>query len=221
MTPERTPEAVLDELAARSRRARPWLVIGLLLIVGSLAGSIFWLDHLRREAERNYALAQTELEKFKAARDVIDRAQTAPEAERAQILQQGLIEAEKAAAPARPAQTALETLKIDFFLCSGAPAAVSEQARKLLALRPAKAQPWQLRALSAATNAKWNYRLSGNEIRYNPEEEDAADWLVERSAASGISLKKVLTFFPTPGTMSLFLCEGVTPAPAAAPDNQG
>lgn len=123
-------------------------------------------------------------------------------------------------ATAGPVQTPLEQLEVRIFICEGSAANNRTQAEAFRQARPESAtQRWRRDYLSQADNALPQYRLARNEVRYNPEEEQAADQLIQTLRDSfGVEAAKVLTFFPTPGSVSVFFCEGANPP---APPAQG
>jgi hypothetical protein len=181
------------------------------LIVLSLVGTALYLDQLRREAEDKLA-------RYVALRGAVDVAKTAPAGQREAILEGAARLADQASAPAKPAQIPLEQIEVRIWSCEGAPPENQNQADALVKLQvPGSSARWRRENLRAQTNARSNYRLNTNEIRYNPEEEDAADRLQKMVRDTvGVDAVKVLTFFPTPRSVSVFFCNGTPLAPAQA-----
>ena len=202
----------LAELHRRSRRTLTIVVVGMLLIVAFLLATVFRLQSLHRKAE-------DEVTRYKALLDAARGAAAAPAEARGAILRDAVSQADQSAA-ARPPQTPLEQLEVPIWYCADAPAETRAQALALRRLHPAGARGGRpAEVLSAATNAQPIYRLERNEIRYNPAEEDAADRLQRMIRdSSGADAVKVLTFYPTPGSISVFFCQGATLPPLPAPD---
>ena len=218
MGPERRVEDIVADLEKTRRRVRPFLILGLLIIVASLIASIVVLENARREAVWSRDAAQAELRKFQAAEEVIARAKAAPPERRGQILEAGLVGIQQAAAPQRPPQVKLEEMEVRIWICNGAAPENRLQAEALRKLRPAGANGrWRRDYLTAELNARPTFRLGRNEIRYNPTEEDAADRLQRMiREGSGMEALKVLTFFPSPNSISVFFCQGANPPPLSA-----
>lgn len=209
MANETAIEDIVARIDRRARRVLPMLVLGLLAVIASLIVSVIQINEARKDAER-------QLEVAKAALKVIEDAKRArSQTDREEILSKGAEGVEQNSARARPQQVALTALNVDIFVCDGGAATNGVLATAALGLKPeGAAGTWRRRVLSVTSNAKWNYRITGNQLRYNPDEEDAADALLARMrSAGGTPPAKVLTLYPSPGTISLFLCEGVTLAP--------
>ena len=213
--PERSREEIFADLQRMSRRARPFLGLALLIIVLSLVGSIIYLDKLRRDAVASRDDALTELRKFESAARAIEAARRAPSEDRTEILDAAFGRIEREVEAERPAQLPLEQIQVRIWTCQDSAPDNGTHARQLLSLRPANATgPRERNNLGVARNSQPNYRLTGNEIRYNPDEEDAADRLQQMiRQATGVEASKVLTFFPSPGSVSVFFCEGANPGP--------
>ncbi len=172
-----------------------------------LLGAVFRLDRLRRQAE-------SEAAQYKALlRDV----RTALAAGSEPLLRQAVPLANQAATQSRSPQTPLEQLEVAIFVCHDSSPRNRGQAQALQRLRPPEAtKRWPRNYLSVATNASPTYRLVRNEIRYNPAEEDAANRLERLIREAGGEAAKVLTFFPSPNSISVFFCEGANPPPLPA-----
>lgn len=209
---DQVTEEAVAELHRRSRRTLAIVIVGMLLIVAFLLASVFRLQGLRQEAE-------DERDRYKALLDGVRGAEAAPPGERGTILRDVAQQADQSAA-ARPPQTPLEQLEVPIWYCAGAPDDNRAHALALRARHPAGARQGRpVEVLSAATNAQPIYRLARNEIRYNPAEEDAADRLQRMIRdSSGVDAEKVLTFYPTPGSISVFFCQGATLPPPPPPD---
>jgi hypothetical protein len=123
-----------------------------------------------------------------------------------------------ATATAAPVQASLEQLELRIFVCEGSAADNRTQAEAFRQARPqSSTQRWRRDYLSVADNALQQYRLTRNEVRYNPEEEQAADQLVQLLRESlGVEAAKVLTLFPSPNSVSVFFCNGASPLPLPA-----
>lgn len=208
---ERTPETIVAELENRSRRARFFLVVGLSVIILSLIGSAVFLDVLRRQAEASRDEAREELAKYRRSAFIIETAQRAPPEERARILARGVSSIEEAAQTEPPPQQPLGALRLDLFVCAGGDDSNRDLAQQLrVALQGQTAERPVVRTLSRSTNENPIYRVTGIQVRYNPEEEEAADRLVGMLREREVTeVRKILTYFPTPGQLSLFFCEGV------------
>lgn len=213
---ERSIDEVVDDWERAARRLRPFLVAGLILVFASLIGSAVVLNHWLNVAEAETEKARQQLAQSEALREVLERQVAEASGPRRAALEESLQQASEAAAPERPPQVPLDRLEVDIFICAESPRANRDHAIALRARRPASAQrDWERRYVSAERNAQPNYRLVRNEIRYNPDEEDAADALLTTIRDElGADAAKVLTFFPSPNTLSVFFCDGAVPPPA-------
>ncbi|HEX8365033.1 MAG TPA: hypothetical protein VF603_07100 [Allosphingosinicella sp.] len=205
---DRTTDEIIAELTRRSRRFRPFLIIGLLIVLGSLIGSLIYLNILLGEARDAQRSAEGALEAMKdAARETDQSAQ----------LTRAVELASDEAAGDRPPQIPLERIEVQILICTGSPAQNRQRAEALRIARPAgMTGRWRRDYLSPEGNARPNYRLARNEIRYNPGEEDAADRLLQMIRGLGSDAAKVLTFYPSPNSVSVFFCEGTNPPPLPA-----
>ena len=220
--------ATLDHLRGKAGRGR-LLFIGafVAIIVGFIILTVY-LEMERREADAARRVAVDASREANVARDRAVRERNAvvtayreaasamlsPEIDRDKTIEALQFAAETAAAGTVP-QVPLNRLSVTSFFCEESPSANADHARALSAARPAGASAqWGAEPLSVEDNARWNYQLTSNEIRYNPEEENAARQLLAQIRTLGGNANLVLSFFPSPGKVSVFFCNGATPPSA-------
>jgi len=208
------PLQLIEKLERASRRSRPFIIVGLIAIVAAFAAMAVYLNQQKNDAQQREARATARAAQLEEAYRALERGDRAG----AQRLLNGVIQEERqsgaeapAQAPAapRPAQVALDSLRLVYRYCDDANAQVARRALGASDMPRAR-----LARLRVETNAQGLYRLSRNEIRHNPEEEDAAEELrVRLRAATGEDFAKVLTYYPSPGQLNAFFCRGTQPTP--------
>lgn len=104
--------------------------------------------------------------------------------------------------------SAFGAFNIDIFYCEARPA-TEAIARSLLLLRsPRDTGRWRVRALPESINRQPGYGVAANEIRFTPpEERPVAEALSQALAARGITTQLRETSYPTPGYVSVFVCQ--------------
>lgn len=117
--------------------------------------------------------------------------------------------AAQVAALAPQAATGFAAYNVDVFYCAMRQTSAKPLAEAALTLRPGTMQTlWRLRALPDSINQQAGYSISDNQIRYNaPDETQAAQALREALAAKGIQATLHTVSTPTPGYLSLFICQ--------------
>lgn len=200
----------IAELHRRSRRTLLIVAIGTLVVVASLGAAIWRINSLRVKAEQK-------AESYAALLRDVGAASVEP-GQTASLLKQAAPLATQAATQSRPPQIPLEQVEVAIFVCHESSPANRGHSQALQRMRPASAgRGWPRNYVSVTTNAMPVYQLTRNEIRYNPAEEDAADRLQGMIRDSiGVEAAKVLTFFPSPNSVSVFFCDGANP-PKATP----
>jgi len=98
---------------------------------------------------------------------------------------------------------------LDFFYCESTKATSEPIARKALALKTATdTGQWRIRALPESINQQPGYSIRNNIIRFNPtEERKVAETLRQALGAAGIKAKLQEIAYPTPGYISVFICQ--------------
>jgi hypothetical protein len=126
---------------------------------------------------------------------------------------------EEATAPARPSaaietaqaagSAALGSFNIDLFYCDAKRATSEPAARSVLGLKAAgDTGRWRVRSLPESINRQPGYGVTTNEIRFTPpEERPVAEALSKALAARGIASQLRETSYPTPGYVSVFICQ--------------
>jgi hypothetical protein len=108
-----------------------------------------------------------------------------------------------------PSASIYGTFNVDVFYCENQGSKVQQDAERLVGLRGSAPGRWRVRVLRESVNRGSSYRLSGNEIRYNPTEERVAKLLqAEAQAELGLAFELVPTGYPTPSYVSAFVCAG-------------
>lgn len=214
----------IDRIEATSRRWRPFVVGGLLMIVVGIGFLIAWLESERRaekarvaEMEARVATIVRELEADRRARG------SSPHVERA-IAIAGQLPAVISRAP--EAETPITgsgfgAMRFDFLFCQSAGRDARDLAARLAASRPAGAGgEWRARPFAANRNP--DFRFTYNAIRFEesgpgPHERQAAE-LMQRYLRSrfGVEAQLQPTTSNTAGIVSVFLCEGAEEAPLPA-----
>jgi len=222
--------SALARFEASARRSRPYWLLGIAAIVAGFA-ILSWQLHQQklaalRSAEEQRVRADQQTQRADHLQATLSEAATALGAGDRGRLERALQTAQRqtqqigAAAtqqglPAQVAQLPLEQLEVRVWTCAGSP----DENRTLAAQfhdmePPASARRWRESDVSLALNARPNFRLSRNEIRYNPEEAAAADQLQRMIRQSlRVDAAKVLTFYPSPRSVSVFFCQGAEPPP--------
>lgn len=215
-------------------RTRNRLIAGLLLIIAGLIAALLYLNAQRRLADAQRRVTETQRWEADAQRQKAERlagaykaflllndgVEDATASQGEIILRGGRRLAYEAAASAKPPQVPLEQLEVRTLICDGSPSRNRNHAKAMLNLRvPGARGRWRRDYLSQPANASPAYQVNRVEIRYNPEEEDAADRLQKLMRGSlGLEAAKVLTFFPSPASVSVLFCDGANPrSPTSAP----
>jgi hypothetical protein len=206
---ERPTEEIIRDLEKAARRARPFVIIGLFVIFASLAASVFYLNLLRQRAERERDRATEELAKVQALQQVV-RVAAAAGPGASDVLREARSLATNPSQ--RPPQLTLQQLELKIFICQESSPQNRDLAIALQKMRQPDWGRWQRNYLAQETNAQPIYQLRRNEVRYNPDEEDAANWFQQTIRDKlGADVVKVLTYFPTPRSVSVFFCQGANP----------
>lgn len=117
------------------------------------------------------------------------------------------------ARPNAPAPTAagdgIKAFNVDIFYCEKKQASAEPAARRALSLKQASdTGRWRLRALPESINQQPGYGINENLIRFTPpEERAAADAMASRLATQSVAVRLQETSYPTPGYISVFLCQ--------------
>jgi hypothetical protein len=117
-------------------------------------------------------------------------------------------------APAPIEQTEFSRISVEIYACESSDRAMRDLAARMFRSRPAdwRARWREPKILPRTINARPEYGLSRIEVRYNPAEEQAANRLVDLiGGLNGPTANKVLTYFPSPGKISVFFCGGANP----------
>jgi len=115
-----------------------------------------------------------------------------------------------AAAAGRAANgSAFGDFNVDVFYCEAKQASSKTLAEKALQVRkPADTGRWRVRLLPESINQQPGYAVKTNEIRFTPpEERPVADALAQALAGQGIPVQLHATSYPTPGYVSVFICQ--------------
>lgn len=98
---------------------------------------------------------------------------------------------------------------IDFFYCEKTRTTSEPLARSALSLKSSgDTGRWRVRALPESVNQQPGYGISASEIRFTPPEESAvANSLAQALSNKGISVALHETGYPTPGYVSVFICQ--------------
>lgn len=98
---------------------------------------------------------------------------------------------------------------IDFFYCDRKRATSEPLARAALDLRATGGTGrWRVRALPESVNQQPGYGISESEIRFTPPDETAAaNALAKALSGKGIHAALHETSYPTPGYVSVFVCQ--------------
>jgi hypothetical protein len=112
-----------------------------------------------------------------------------------------------AASPA-PA-SALGALSVDFFYCElkrGTSEPIAQAARNA---KPSGSKgTWRARLLPESINQQPSYQITSSVIRYNPPgEREAAQELAKSLAGRQVNARLQETDYPTPGYVSVFICQ--------------
>jgi hypothetical protein len=108
-----------------------------------------------------------------------------------------------------PSASIYGTFSVDLFYCENQGSKVQQDAERLVGLGVGAPGRWRVRVLRESVNRGSGYRLSRNEIRYNPTEEAVAKLLqAEAQAQLGLVFELVSTGYPTPSYISAFVCTG-------------
>ncbi|HYD80089.1 MAG TPA: hypothetical protein VEC06_09805 [Paucimonas sp.] len=123
------------------------------------------------------------------------------------------VQARPGAAPkpaeANAAHAGAGAYNVDFFFCEDKQPTSEPLARAARDLKsPSDTGRWRVRALPRTINQQPGYSITVNEIRYTPpEEKPVADALAKMLSAKGLQFKFHETSFPTPGYVSVFICQ--------------
>lgn len=116
-----------------------------------------------------------------------------------------------APAGATPSQgsAAFGAYNIDIFYCQTKQATSEPTARSVLQLRAqGDTGRWRVRSLPESINRQPGYGVATNEIRFTPpEERPVAEALSKALSARGVSTQFRETSYPTPGYVSVFICQ--------------
>lgn len=222
--------AALAAYEEGTRKRRPYLIAGVVVIVASFSFLSWQLYSQKRDAEQlaiaHWQFALGQWQRADAVQASLREATNALETGERERLGRALEAAQGqtrelgAAVSGQDGDTAvaqipLEELEVRIWICRGGAAENRSRAIAFSALRPANAGRWRRDYLSIETNARANYRLVRSEIRFNPEEAAAADRLQQLIREEfRIEVAKVVTFYPSPRSVSVFFCDGASP-PAA------
>ena len=222
---------VLDALArfeASARRSRPYFLLGLIATLAGFSILVWQLYGQKRAAERNAEEQTRRADGLQAtlgeAGEAFRRGDRVQLHRLLQVAQRQTETIGAAAAGqdsrAQIAQVSLEGLEVRIWICNGAPTENRTQAIAFQRMRPEGAtQRWSREYLSTDANSRSNYRIVRNEIRYNPNEQAAADQLQQLIRQSfGVEVAMVQTFFPSPNSVSVFFCQGVSSPLTSAAD---
>ena len=117
------------------------------------------------------------------------------------------------ASPQRAASAATSggvgSFNVDFFYCEAKLATSEPIARSALSLKqPSDTGRWSVKLLSARTNQQPGYGIRSSVVRFTPpEERSVADSLAKLLATKGVKLQFQEISYPTPGYVSVFICE--------------
>lgn len=111
--------------------------------------------------------------------------------------------------PAATGATAFGAFNIDFFYCEKKQATSEPLARAALGLRgAADGGRWRVRALPESVNQQPGYGIAASEIRFTPPDETpVAKALAQALAGQGVQAALHETAYPTPGYVSVFICQ--------------
>jgi hypothetical protein len=113
------------------------------------------------------------------------------------------------AMPQAAASSALNSLSVDFFYCElkrGTSEPIALAARS--ARPPGSKGTWRARLLPESINQQPSYQITSSVIRYNPPAERAAAQELARSLAERqVAARLQETDYPTPGYVSVFICQ--------------
>lgn len=115
-----------------------------------------------------------------------------------------------ARAPAPPAGApAFAAYNVDWFYCETRKATSQPIAVAAKQLQPpGDSGRWRVRALPESINQQPGYGITTSEIRFTPpEERPAAEALARALAGQGVAVRLNETAYPTPGYVSVFLCQ--------------
>jgi len=224
----------LSKLERSSRMAVPLGLLGVGAIVAMIVVSSAELRETRAEiatAERELKIRQEELAKVKAEAERI----TAETQKRLRETEQQLDNV-TATAPAQAVAleearnqlavvdatltrakifyefknaqpAAFDTMSVDIFYCESAGERAKQVATQLLQIKGESLGRWRVRRLSRNVNAGPSYRISGNVIRFNPDERSQAERLMqEGQRIAQVSFRLQEIDYPTPNYISAFIC---------------
>ena len=112
------------------------------------------------------------------------------------------------AGPNRPSN-GVGTYNVDIFYCEKTRTTSEPLARTALSLKASSdTGRWRVRSLPESINQQPGYSIHANVIRFTPpEERPVADALAKALASKGISVQFQEIAYPTPGYVSVFLCQ--------------
>ncbi|WP_341677341.1 hypothetical protein [Niveibacterium sp. SC-1] len=98
---------------------------------------------------------------------------------------------------------------VDLFFCQKKKASSEPLARAALELKEKGASGrWRVRELPDSINQQPGYGVWNSEVRFTPpDERPVANWLAQAFAAKGVKLGLHETSYPTPGYVSVFICQ--------------
>lgn len=101
------------------------------------------------------------------------------------------------------------TYNVDLFFCEKKKATSEPLARAALDVKTkGDTGRWRVRALPESINQQPGYGIVTNEVRFTPpEERPVADALVAALSAKGMKFELHETTYPTPGYVSVFICQ--------------
>jgi len=113
------------------------------------------------------------------------------------------------AATAPSATGGFGNFNVDVFYCQKKRASSEPLARAALELKGQGASGrWRVRELPDSINQQPGYGVWSSEVRFTPpDERPVADALVQAMASKGVKLALHETAYPTPGYVSLFICQ--------------
>lgn len=227
---ERFDKVVVD--AQSDRQTRLSRLGGLMALAGLMTHDKN--DDTGRDTQGILAVIQSQADDYKREIAEASKTATGAEADKLQaqyaqasaIGNSATLALNKISAPAKPAPTliesvtgtgpaavptprisALDRIRVDIFWCSGSDQSADAlaAANTLYGKRPATAQgAWRVRALSAERNAAAGYRLKGQVIRIDREDERPVANQLNALAGGGFGVDKV--DFVSPNYISVFIC---------------
>lgn len=129
--------------------------------------------------------------------------------EEAQVQQRAAVPAARLADTKRLEAAGLRGFNLDIFFCEKRRATSEPLANAVRELDPkSEGTRWRVRALPESINQQPGYGINGNEIRFTaPQERPMADALAHALSVKGIDVRFRETTHPTPGYVSVFICQ--------------